>query len=125
MGIADIGKREEQRAQDGAGFGFEAKLVDDVLGGAVLVIIDVDGVKDFVVEIEIVRSVPRLLSRNNVGNEHYFAWVLPTAKRVCVRIIRRRIQRDQRRLSVARRADRCGCPCHHERRDENRDSLAR
>src|SRR5207253_5329655 len=82
MGIADIGKREEQRAQDGAGFGFEAKLVDDVLGGAVLVIIDVDGVKDFVVEIEIVRSVPRLLSRDNVGNEHYFAWVLPTAKSV-------------------------------------------
>src|SRR5207249_10692008 len=75
MRIADIGKREEQRAQDGAGFGFEAKLVDDVLGGAVLVIIDVDGVKDFVVEIEIVRSVPRLLSRVNVGNEHYFAWV--------------------------------------------------
>ena len=71
MRIADIRKREEQRAQDRAGFGFEAKFVHDILGDAILVVIDVDGVKNLVVEVEIVGTVGRILARIYIHDERH------------------------------------------------------
>ena len=61
MRITDIGQRKLQLPQGRSVFGLESELVDNVPGLAVLIIIDVDGVKDFVIEVEIVRAIGGIL----------------------------------------------------------------
>ena len=60
-------------------------------------------VEDLIVEVEEVRPRGRRLRREHVHDEHRAVRVLPAAECVDVREVRRRIERDERRLPVAGR----------------------
>ncbi len=104
--IADVGEGKFELAEKRPVLGFEAKLVDDVFRPAVEVVIDVEAVEHLVVEVEIVRPVGGILAGDDVHDEDGFSRILPAPKRVGVGVVRRGIERDQRRFAMARGARR-------------------
>ena len=82
----------------------EPELVRDVRL-AVAVLVDVDVVPRGRAERVVVRPGRGILTRDPVGDDRRHVRLVGRHERVEVRVVRRRILRDQRRLSVAR----CGC----------------
>ena len=122
--IADIRQRKFQLVQHRPVFSLESELIDDIFRLAVLVVVEVEAVKHFVIEIKVVWPVGGILAGDDVHNEHRFARILPTAKRVSVGVICRRIERDQRRFSMAGRARERRCRRRdHERSQRHRRKL--
>jgi len=121
--VTDVGEGKVQRPEGGPCLCREPELVDDVLGDAILIVIDFDAVEDGVIEVEVVRAIAGLLARDHIGDEHHLTRILPAPEKVHVGVVRRRIQRDQRRLAVtgrpgARDDAREGHQQRHERGQE-------
>ena len=109
--VAQIGQRRGQPAgaADGTGLGLEAELVDDILGLAVLVVVDVEPVRHLVVEVEVVRPVGGVLAGDDIHDERH-APVRRAAgevgrvvadERVHVGEVGGGVERHQRRLAMA------------------------
>src|SRR4029078_12025690 len=92
MRIREVGERKEQRTKNRASFGFEAELINDIFGLAVPVVIDVEAVEHLYIEIQIIGSIDRILTRNDVHDKRHFPGILPTPKRIRVGVISRRIE---------------------------------
>ena len=101
--------------------GLEANFVDEVVGVAGAIGIDVDLVEHVVAEVEVVRSRARLLPRNDVEYEHDLAGIGPTAKHVEIGVVCRRIVGDQRSLAMTcgERVSRKQCGAAETGADDN------
>src|SRR5947207_11467913 len=71
MRIAQIrhGRSDSAGPTDRPIFSLEPNFVNDVLGVAVLVVVDGDGVKHFIVEVIVVGRIARILARVYVKNK--------------------------------------------------------
>jgi hypothetical protein len=124
IGITHIGQRKFELPEYRPVFRFEAKLVDNVFSAAVLIVVDIEAIDHVIIEVEIVRTVCWVLTRNDVHNEHDFARILPASEHISVRVVRRWVQGDQWSFPVARRAgDRCCCRNGHQRGQKTSNTL--
>jgi hypothetical protein len=111
------GRSQPAGAADGAVLGLETEFIDDVIGLAILIVVDVDRVPHLVVEVEIIWSVARRLPRNKIHDERHAPisrraqqiGLVITDEGIDVGVIGGWIERSQRRFAMARRKHR-GAP---------------